>query len=130
MAGLILGDEMCPRYQRAMEILGKRWTALIVRVLLTRPRRFGEITDTIPGLSDRLLSERLKELESCEIVERRVFHETPVRIEYLLTRKGNELEQVVEAIQRWANCWDGHSMAAGPATTAESEPQAARSSSS
>ena len=128
MAGLILGDEMCPRYQRAMEILGKRWTALIVKVLLTRPRRFGEITDTIPGLSDRLLSERLKELETCEIVERRVFSETPVRIEYVLTMKGNELQEVVEAIQKWADCWDTHAMTTTAAITPQSEPQPARSS--
>jgi DNA-binding HxlR family transcriptional regulator len=98
-------DEMCPRYQRAVDILGKRWTALIVRTLLTRPRRFRDITGVVGGLSDRLLSERLKELEACGIVERRVFAETPVRIEYLLTEKGRELQQVVEAIQKWADCW-------------------------
>ena len=96
---------MCPRYQRAVEILGKRWTGLIIRTLLVHPRRFGEITEVIQGLSDRLLSERLKELESCDIVERRVYPDTPVRIEYALSTKGLELEQVVEAIQRWADCW-------------------------
>jgi DNA-binding HxlR family transcriptional regulator len=79
---------MCPRYERAVQILGKRWTALIVRTLLPRPRRFSDMTSLIPGLSDRLLSERLKELESCGIVERRVFAEMPVRIEYTLTGKG------------------------------------------
>ena len=103
MAGL--SDEMCPRYQRAVEVLGKRWTALIIRVLLPRPRRFSEMTVAIQGLSDRLLSERLKELEACGILERRVYPETPVRIEYALTSKGRELEQVVEAIQKWADCW-------------------------
>ena len=96
---------MCPRYEGAVQILGKRWTALIVRTLLTRPRRFSDMTAIISGLSDRLLSERLKELEACGIVERRVFAETPVRIEYALTAKGLELEQVVEAIQAWANAW-------------------------
>ena len=96
---------MCPRYQWAVEILGKRWTALIVRTLLPRPRRFSDITTIVAGLSDRLLSERLKELEACAILERRVYPNTPVRIEYALTDKGRELEQVVEAIQRWADCW-------------------------
>ena len=96
---------MCPRYQRAVEILGKRWTALIVRTLLPRPRRFSDITTIVAGLSDRLLSERLKELEACAILERRVYADTPVRIEYILTDKGRELEQVVEAIQHWADCW-------------------------
>jgi DNA-binding HxlR family transcriptional regulator len=106
MASHLIGEDMCPRYQRAVEILGKRWTAMIIRTLLPHPRRFSDITSTIPGLSDRLLSERLKELEACAIVERRVFADTPVRIEYVLTSKGLELEQVVEAIQRWADRWD------------------------
>ena len=129
---------MCPRYQRAVEILGKRWTGLIIRTLLVQPRRFGEITEVVHGLSDRLLSERLKELESCDIVERRVFPDTPVRIEYALTSKGLELEQVVEAIQHWANCWDdvttartrkAHSMPAiSQAPKTQNEPSPARSS--
>lgn len=118
-----LSEEMCPRYQRAVQILGKRWTALIIRVLLPRPRRFGEITDIITGLSDRLLSERLKELEACGIVERRVYPETPVRIEYALTEKGRELQDVVEAIQRWADCWEPapspRSLRSSRTTTAE-----------
>ena len=117
MASHLIGDDMCPRYQRAVEILGKRWTALIVRTLLPRPRRFSDITSTISGLSDRLLSERLKELESCAIVERRVFADTPVRIEYVLTSKGRELEQVVEAIQHWADCLDPEDAAPQEATT-------------
>jgi DNA-binding HxlR family transcriptional regulator len=99
------GDEMCPRYERAVQILGKRWTAMIVRTLLPRPRRFSDMTSIIDGLSDRLLSERLKELEACGIVERRVYAETPVRIEYTLTGKGRELDRVVDAIQSWANNW-------------------------
>ncbi len=107
---------MCPRYQRAVEILGKRWTTLIIRTLLPRPRRFSDIT-AIVGVSDRLLSERLKELESCTIVERRVYAETPVRIEYTLTAKGLELERVVEAIQHWADCWEPSDAAPEEATT-------------
>lgn len=122
----MLGDDMCPRYERAVQILGKRWTALIVRTLLPRPRRFSDMTSHIPGLSDRLLSERLKELESCGIVERHVFAETPVRIEYSLTGKGHELQHVVEAIQHWADCWAQGTASQEPATT--NEPQAARSS--
>jgi len=99
------GDTMCPRYEAAAQMIAKRWTPLIVRALLPQPRRFTEMTGIIGGLSDRLLSERLKELESCGIVERRVYPETPVRIEYALTDKGRELDQVVVAIQRWADCW-------------------------
>lgn len=100
-----IGDQMCPRYEAAVQILGKRWTTMIVRTLLARPRRFSDMTAIIDGLSDRLLSERLKELEHCGIVERSVYPETPVRIEYTLTAKGRELDQVVEAIQSWANAW-------------------------
>src|SRR3989304_8203808 len=109
-----LGDTMCPRYQQAVQILGKRWTPLIVRTLLPRPRRFSDMTSIIDGLSDRLLSERLKELEGCGIVHRHVYPETPVRIEYALTSKGRELEQVVEAIQRWADCWEAAASIAAP----------------
>ncbi len=105
MSEALFGDQMCPRYERAVQILSKRWTTLIVRTLLPRPRRFSEMTAIISGLSDRLLSERLKELEHCGIVERSVYPETPVRIEYALTTKGRELDQVVEAIQSWANAW-------------------------
>jgi DNA-binding HxlR family transcriptional regulator len=112
-----IGEEMCPRYQRAVEILGKRWTALIVRTLLPRPRRFSDMTTIIVGLSDRLLSERLKELEACSIVQRRVYADTPVRIEYVLTDRGRELEHVVEAIQRWADCWEPAEAAPAEATT-------------
>ena len=103
---LHIGDHICPRYERAVQIIGKRWTPLIIRTLLARPRRFGDMTNIIGGLSDRLLSERLKELEACGILERRVFPETPVRIEYILTAKGRELEHVVEAIQHWADGWE------------------------
>lgn len=99
------GDQMCPRYEAAVQIIGKRWTPLIVRTLIPQPRRFTEMTGIITGLSDRLLSERLKELESCGILERRVFPDTPVRIEYTLTEKGRQLEHVVDAIQHWANDW-------------------------
>lgn len=107
---------LCPKYERAVRILGKRWTALIIRALLGGSRRFTEISSYVGGISDRLVSERLKELEEEGIVERRVYPETPVRIEYVLTDKGRELEGVVEAVQRWADKWQ--------ATPARSEPAA------
>jgi DNA-binding HxlR family transcriptional regulator len=100
------GDELCPRYQRAIDIIGKRWTCLILRVLLTGPRRFGQIEDVVGGLSARMLSERLKELEACGIVERRVYPEAPVRIEYSLTEKGRGLQRALDELQRWADRWE------------------------
>jgi DNA-binding HxlR family transcriptional regulator len=97
--------EYCPRYEGAMSLLSKRWTGLILRALLAGCDRFTAIAAYVPGLSDRVLSERLKELESEGIIERRVHPETPVRIEYVLTPKGEELRQIVEAVQTWADKW-------------------------
>lgn len=98
--------QMCPRYERAIEVLGKRWTALIIRALIDGPRRFTDITSYIEGLSDRLLSQRLQELEEAGIVERRVYNQRPVLVEYALTEKGQDLRRVVEAIQAWADRWE------------------------
>jgi len=95
----------CPLYHRAIEIIGRRWTGVIIRALLAGTTRFGQIRSTVPGLSDRLLSERLKELEAEGIVERRVLPETPVRIEYRLTAKGEALASVVTATSAWAEEW-------------------------
>ncbi|HVC30358.1 MAG TPA: helix-turn-helix domain-containing protein [Steroidobacteraceae bacterium] len=95
----------CPYYHRAVELIGRRWTGAILRALLSDVERFSELTETIPGLSDRMLSERLKELESEGIVVRRVIPETPVRIEYHLTPKGRALGSVVTAVSGWAERW-------------------------
>ena len=95
----------CPRFQRGMEVIGRRWTGAIVRALMTGSRRFNEIADTVPGISDRLLSERLKELEAEDIVERSVVPSTPVRVDYRLTAKGRELVPVFEALAAWAERW-------------------------
>ncbi len=98
-------DQMCPRYEKAVEILGKKWVGLILRILMGDARRFGEFRSQAPELSDRLLSERLKELEEVGIVCRRVHNTRPVLIEYELTAKGRALEPVVQAIQGWAEKW-------------------------
>lgn len=95
----------CPKYEQAMSLLSKRWTGLILRALLSGCDRFGSIAAYVPGLSDRVLSERLKELEAEGIIERRVHPETPVRIEYRLSPKGEELRDIVEAVQTWADRW-------------------------
>jgi DNA-binding HxlR family transcriptional regulator len=95
----------CPLYERAMTVISKRWTGLIIRALLAGTCRFNGISSYVPGLSDRLLSERLKELEAEGIVDRLVYPDTPVRIEYVLTPKGKALRAVVDAVQGWANEW-------------------------
>lgn len=95
---------LCPRLSKAMELLGKRWTALIVYQLIEGPKRFNEIESSLP-ISGRLLSERLKELEKEGIVERTVFSEVPIRVEYNLTDKGLALKEVVSEIEIWSKEW-------------------------
>ncbi len=95
----------CPAFHHAVEIIGRRWSGAIVRSMLAGSTRFGEILQTVPGLSDRLLSERLKELEAEGIVERTVVPETPVQVIYRLTEKGRDLATVVRAVSQWAEAW-------------------------
>ncbi len=83
---------MCPRFENAFELLGKRWTGLIIRTLLNGQNRFSDIEEAIPNMSARMLTERFKELEKAGIILRKVYPETPVRIEYELTEKGRELQ--------------------------------------
>ena len=96
---------LCPRFHRAVELIGRRWTGAIVFVLLKGRCRYGELRAAIPLVSDRMLSERLRELEQEGIVERHVVAETPVRVEYELTAKGTALARPVEALLRWAHEW-------------------------
>ena len=95
---------LCPRLSKAMELVGKRWMALIIYQLLEGPQRFNAIEAALP-ISGRLLSERLKELEKEGIVERKVFSEVPIRVEYNLTEKGHSLEKAVREIENWAKNW-------------------------
>jgi DNA-binding HxlR family transcriptional regulator len=96
---------VCPKFHRAVELIGRRWTGAILSSMLRGTTRFTDIVNSVPGLSDRLLSERLKELECEGIVERRVHPETPVRIEYMMTKKGLALTTVTNAIACWAEEW-------------------------
>jgi DNA-binding HxlR family transcriptional regulator len=91
-----------------MTILGKKWTCTILRCLLAEPRRFTDISGYVNGLSDRLLSQRLQELEEAGVVVRRVYAQKPVVVEYALTAKGEGLRDVVGAIQKWADQWEAH----------------------
>ncbi len=95
----------CPYYHEAVELIGRRWAGVILRALLGGTTRFSDIARAVPDLSDRLLSERLKELESAGVIARHVIPETPVRVEYRLTDKGRALGPVVEAISDWAEQW-------------------------
>jgi DNA-binding HxlR family transcriptional regulator len=97
----------CPYYHEAVELVGRRWTGAILRVLMDGPLRFSEVAQAVPELSDRLLSERMKELEARGIVERNVIPGPPLRVEYQLSRMGHELEPALSEIQRWARRWLG-----------------------
>ena len=102
----------CPLYHEAVELVGRRWTGAILRVLMDGPLRFSEIAQAIPELSDRLLSERMKELEGRGIVERTVIAGPPLRVQYELSEMGHELEPALAEIQSWARRWLGHRPAA------------------
>lgn len=95
----------CPTFHRAVELIGRRWTGAIVRAMLSGATRFSDISAVVPGLSDRLLSERLKELEAEGIVTRTVQPSTPVRVDYALTEKGEALSEAIMAISTWAERW-------------------------
>ncbi|WP_036645994.1 winged helix-turn-helix transcriptional regulator [Paenibacillus pini] len=96
--------DLCPKLEKGMEIINRRWTSFIIYQLLTGPKRFCEIEASLP-ISGRLLSERLKDLEHDGVVRRDVYPETPVRIEYSLTKKGLALEPVIRGIEEWSEQW-------------------------
>jgi DNA-binding HxlR family transcriptional regulator len=97
--------ELCARFHRASELIGRRWTGAIIFVLLKSRCRFAALRAAIPDITDRMLSERLQELEQEGIVERTVVPDTPVRVEYTLTRKGRALAAAMDAIAEWAHKW-------------------------
>jgi DNA-binding HxlR family transcriptional regulator len=97
----------CPLYHEAVELVGRRWTGAILRVLLDGPLRFSEIAQAIPELSDRLLSERMKELEARGMVQRTVIPGPPLRVQYELSKMGSELEPALVELQSWARRWLG-----------------------
>jgi DNA-binding HxlR family transcriptional regulator len=99
------GAVLCARFHRASELIGRRWTGPIIFLLLESPHRFAALRDGIPDITDRMLCDRLRELEEEGIVERTVVPETPVRVEYSLTRKGKGLASAIGAITEWAERW-------------------------
>jgi DNA-binding HxlR family transcriptional regulator len=109
-------SEFCASYASLMDLLGRRWTGIILRVLMTGPHRFSEILAAVPGLSDPLLTQRLRELETKRLLERRVLPSSPVRVEYELTEAGRDLEPAVRTLSEWAEKWWQH-MAPQPAVT-------------
>jgi|SRR5690554_158278 len=95
---------ICPKFEKAISLLSQRWTALVIYQLLSGPQRFSEIQSAI-GISGKVLSERLKELEEKEIVNREVIPKTPVVITYSLTEKGRSMEPIIRTIESWSSKW-------------------------
>lgn len=98
-------SELCPRFHTAVELIGRRWTGALIRMLLDGRLRYSDLKTAVPDISDRMLSERLKELEAEGIVIRIVTPDTPVRVEYELTDKGRALEEPLRALGDWASAW-------------------------
>jgi DNA-binding HxlR family transcriptional regulator len=119
--------DLCPRFHKAIELVGSRWTGAVLQVLLSGRARFTDVRGAIPQISDRMLSERLRELEAEGIVLRHVIPESPIRVEYELTEKGRELQASLVAVARWAERWLPSESGAKPAAAPQRASAALRS---
>ena len=99
--------QACPRLAAAFALFGKRWSAVIVDLLLQRPARFHELARAVPGLSQRVLTERLRELADAGLVERRVGTGSPITVTYSLTERGRALGPAMDALREWAAVEEG-----------------------
>ena len=97
--------KVCKHYQGAVELIGRRWAGAILFALAEGPLHFSELKDAVPGMSDRLLSCRLKDHEKADLVRREVQEGTRVRVSYELTEKGRSLEPVMGELRDWARTW-------------------------
>jgi DNA-binding HxlR family transcriptional regulator len=98
-------NTVCPRFRAAVELVGRRWTGAVLITLLEGPRFFRELGAAVPGISDRLLSQRLRELEAEGLVERCVHPGPPARVSYALTDRGRGLEPAMRELKDWARRW-------------------------
>ena len=123
-----LQPALCARFHHAVELIGRRWTGAVIQLLFGGRRRYAELRDAIPDISDRMLSERLRELEAEGIVARIVVPDTPVRVEYELTPKGRALESALGEIGRWAQRWVSPPPVAPPQSSTARDPRSAKAS--
>lgn len=98
-------EKLCPRVQAAFELLGRKWTGLILHQLLEGECSFSDLERTVPSLSSRMLALRIKELEAAGLVHRTVVGGPPIRVSYRLTEKGRALEPAMRGIEEWAQAW-------------------------
>ena len=101
---IVQSDERCV-VERTVDVIGGKWTTLILRELLKETRRFGELRAALTGISPKTLTDRLRELEDCGVLERTVYPEVPPRVEYTLTEKGEALRDIVDAMAAWGARW-------------------------
>ena len=99
------GQEWCP-VARTLDIVGDRWTLLIIRDIFLRKHKFSELLESLPGLSPNLLADRIKRLEEIGILERRFYSDHPPRAEYLFTKKGLAFGKVLTAMKAWGEEWE------------------------
>jgi len=119
---------MAAKTTTSFDLLGKRWSALIVQELISGPQRFRELLKHLSRINDKVLSQRLKELEEAKILKRRVFAEVPIRVEYSLSDKGQALASVIREMEHWDSTWaatNGHPNGSGIQEAAvQPEPEA------
>jgi len=100
-----IDDAECQRFASSIELIGKRWSSGILLAIAQGATRFSEITATVIGLSDRMLAQRLKELERDGLIERRVLATTPVQVRYILTERGGDLLASLQPLVGWGQKW-------------------------
>jgi DNA-binding HxlR family transcriptional regulator len=94
-------QRICLNFHSAIEFIGKRWMGAVIYSLLQGPKRYNEIISSIHGISDRLLTERLRDLENEGLIIKRVITTAPKKVEYELTPAGKELEEVIKVLMKW-----------------------------
>jgi DNA-binding HxlR family transcriptional regulator len=102
---LHINDAECRRFQSSLELIGKRWSSGILLAVAQGASRFSEIIASVPGLSDRLLSQRAKELENAGLLTRQVIPTTPVQVRYALTERGADLMRSLQPLVGWGSRW-------------------------
>lgn len=110
-----IDDNECRRFQSAVELIGKRWSSAILLAVARGASRFGEIRAMVPGLSDRMLAERMRELQAALLVEREVVPSTPVQIRYHLTERGTDLIRALQPLVQWGHRWQDPAAVVVPA---------------
>ncbi|MEH7119289.1 helix-turn-helix domain-containing protein [Neobacillus vireti] len=95
-------QHICTNFHNAIEFIGKRWMGAVIYTLMEGPKRFHEIVSAIPGISDRLLTERLRDLEIEGLITKKLIAASPKRVEYELTPAGKDLEEVINTLIKWA----------------------------